>query len=238
MNTVLKQRKIRLAARLATDTAMTFGLLSVAAFTVLIVVSLIWREISGEYVQLASWVIFAIPLILAIQAWVHLTKSYPMALANGLTRREFLAAYALFALATVIATAALTQLGLAVIDLFSTFRGVAHHEGFYGMGLAESVVRPALFFAAGAAGGAITLRLGGRWLGAVVSAVTLSAVIFRELGYMAMAAVARGLPTKDGYNITFEIGDYLGTIDAVGTLVLALLVWALLARAPMRPKTA
>lgn len=238
MNTALPQRKYRLVVRLAADAAMTFGLWSVVAFIVLFIASLIWREITGEYAQFASWVIYTIPLITAILAWIHLSKSYPLAVANGFTRREFLAAYALFGLATVLASALLTQLGLAAIDLFSTFRGTGHHEGFYGMGLLESVIRPALYFASGAAGAAVTLRLGKRRLGAVVSALTLSAVIYRELGFMALAAAANELPMKDGYNITFSIGDYLGTVDAVFTVALALLVWALLARAPMRPKSA
>jgi hypothetical protein len=69
---------------------------------------------------------------------------------------------------------------------FSTFRGTDYQQGFYGTGLLESVVRPAVYFAVGAAAaGAVVIRLGRRWLGALASAVL--AVLFALLAWALLA---------------------------------------------------
>lgn len=242
MNAVLTQRKYHLAARLANDTARTFGLYAVLAFAALLVTSLIWRETTGKYEDFAHWVLIAVPLIITVVAWVHLSKSYPLAIAGGLTRREFLAAYAMFGLATVLVTAALTQLGVVVIDLFDTFRGVEHHVGFYGETAFESVVRPALYFACGAAATAVKLRFPSVWLSASLSALIVAAVIYRQVGYYAvMKAVGMENGSADGSVFEYPLVD-LSVIhpylDAVLVVPLALIAWILLARAPMRPKPA
>jgi hypothetical protein len=240
MNAVLTQRKYRLAARLATDTARTFGLYTVIAFGVLLAASLLWRQITGEYADLAAMLIFAVPLIVTVIAWAHLAKSYPLAIATGLTRKEFLAAYALFGLATVLVTALLTQLGLAVIDLFDTFRGVEHHMGFYGQTPLESVVRPALFFACGAAAAAAKLRFDRTWISAPLAAVVIAGVVYRSVAYFALMQLV-GMENSSTDGTVFEypnvdLSAVIPYLDAVLAAVFALIAWALLARAPMRPK--
>jgi hypothetical protein len=236
--TALDQRKYRLAAALSTDAARTFGLWSVAAFAALALASIAVRAATGEYLEFAYWVIYLVPLIVTALAWAHLTKSYPLAVANGLTRKEFLTAYALFGAATVVATAALTNLGLAVIGLLSTFRGTDDQQGFYGTGLLESIVRPAVYFAVGAAAGAVVIRLGRRWLGALASAVLVSLVLYRMPGYMAARMAVDELPMKDGINIEIPTQVSLVPLDAVLAVLFALLAWTLLAKAPMLTRPA
>lgn len=240
MNAVLTQRKYRLAARLATDTARTFGLYTVLAFGVLLAASAIWRQATGEYQEFAHWVLVAVPLISVVIAWAHLAKSYPLAVAAGLTRKEFLAAYALFGLATVLATAVLTQIGLAVLDLVDTFRGVEHHIGYYGQTPLESVVRPALFFACGAAAAAAKLRFDRTWISAPLAAVVIAGVVYRSVAYFAlMNLVGMENSSTDGTVFEYPNVDLSAVtpyLDAVLAAVFALIAWALLARAPMRPK--
>jgi hypothetical protein len=121
---------------------------------------------------------------------------------------------------------------------FSTFRGTDYQQGFYGTGLLESVVRPAVYFAVGAAAGAVVIRLGRRWLGALASAVLVSLVLYRMPGYLAARMAADQLPMKDGINLEIPTQLSLAPLDAVLAVLFALLAWALLARAPMRTRPA
>ncbi|HEX2144127.1 MAG TPA: hypothetical protein VHG10_06435 [Glycomyces sp.] len=232
MNAVLAQRKYRIAGRLANDTAWTFGLFSAVAFLVLAAGSVAYRLVTGEQEEFALWLLFAIPLMMTVLGWVHLTKSYPLALANGLTRKEFLAGFAMFGLATVLATAALTQLAVLILD-HAPANGSAHTMGFYGIAPFESLARPALYFTAGAAAGAAMLRIRNRWFGALIGALMVAAVVYRQLGYM----FGVRLIESEGTPIFDEMSD-MAAYDAVLAVLFVLAAWALLARAPMRPKPA
>jgi hypothetical protein len=239
MNAVLAQRKYRLAGRLATDTAMTFGLWSVVTFVVLLLASLGYREISGQYAQYADWVLVAIPAVMTVTGWIHLQKSYPLALSNGLTRKEFLAAYALFGAATILVAAALTQIGIVVVDQLAAFRGAEHHMGFYGMAPLESVARPALYFALGTAAGAAMLRFGKRWLVAFAAALTVAAVVYRLAGVaFVRVAIQRATEADTDSLASISLERLLVPVDTALAIVFALLAWVLLAKAPMRPKPA
>lgn len=242
METALAQRKYHLAARLANDTARTFGLYTVATFAALLLSSEIWRVISGEHEPFAELPLFAVPLIVTVVAWVHLSKSYPLAIAGGLTRKEFLAAYALFGLATILVTAVLTQLGLVVVDLFAGFRGAERDLGFYGLAPLESVVRPALYFACGAAAAAMKLRFPSPWIGVPLSTLVVVSVIYRQVAYYAaMKAVGMENGSADGSVFEYPLVDLSAIhpyLDLALAALLALITWALLTRAPMRPKRA
>lgn len=227
MNAVLAQRKYRLAANLATGTAKTFGLGAVALFAAALIASMIYREATGNDEEFAYLAIMAVPLIMTVLAWANLYKAYPRALANGVTRKEALGAFAIYAAATVLTAAALTRLGILVIDL----RDAAHETGFYGLTPLESLVRPALYFALGAAAAAAMLRFGKHWAGAVVAALMVGSVVFRPV------VVSFVLNQIDG-PATTTVERIYTPLDTAMTVVFALIAWALLARAPMRPKPA
>lgn len=242
MSAILTQRKYRLAARLANDTARTFGLYTVIAFGVLLAASLLWRQFTGGYEDFAGLLLLVSPFITTVIAWVHLVKSYPLAIAAGLTRKEFLAAYALFGLATVLVTAVLTQIGLAFLDLVDTWRGVEHDMGFYGQTPLESLVRAALFFACGAAAAAAKLRFQRTWISAPLAALVIAGVVYRLVAYYALIKIL-GMENSSTDGVVFEypnvdLSAVIPYLDAVLAAVFALIAWALLARAPMRPKQA
>ncbi|MCC3764413.1 hypothetical protein K3N28_15205 [Glycomyces sp. TRM65418] len=242
MTTVLAHRKYRLASRLAYDTARTFGLYAVVAFAALLAASVVWREITGEYESFAQLVLFAVPLIVIVIAWVHLSKSYPLGIAGGLTRREFLTAYALFGLATVLVTAGLTQLGLMVDGRFAAARGAEPGMGFYGLAALEAVVRPALYFACGAAAAAAKLRFRSTRIGVALSALIVVAVVYRQVAYYAvMKALGMENGSADGSVFEYPLVDLSAIhpyLDLVLAVAFTLTAWALLARAPMPPKRA
>ncbi|MFG3341397.1 hypothetical protein [Glycomyces sp. NPDC048151] len=241
MTHVLAQRKYRFAAVLAIATARTFGLALVAAFIVLAVASAAIRAVQGGDSEMAYGVIQAIPVAMIAIGWLRLARAYPAAITNGMTRKEFLTGFALFGAATVLATAALTQLAVLALDL-SPFQAEGVHVGFYGLTPLESAVIPILYFAVGTATGAVMLRFANRWVGAAVCAVLVSAVFYRQLAYYA-AMNLFGLQSggEDGTVFQYPMVDLyalLPYLDLVVALAFALFAWALLARAPMRPKQA
>lgn len=237
MTALLTQRKYRLAARLATDTARTFGLWLTAAFVILLVGSLVYRAVSGEYAQVAQWAILAIPLVMAGAAWFHLVKGQPRAIANGLTRKEFITAFALYGAVTVATAALLTHLGIAVIGLFATYKGAEHGFSFYGTGWLDSFARPALWFAIGAAAGAAMLRFGTGLLGAFLAGLIAAAGLYRSVA-ISLVVNADG---ESGTLVEVPVAmnsTSMAWVDLALTAAFALLALALLARAPMRPKPA
>lgn len=238
MNAVLTQRKYRLAGRLANDTARTFGLWWVLTFVLLAIASEVYRRVAGDYEDFAFYALFLITLPVLAAAWVHLHKSYPLAVPNGLTRKEFLTAYAMFGAATVFAAAVLVQLGQFVIDLSSTFRGTEYDTGFYGLTPLESVVRPALWFAVGAAAAAAKLRVPGRLLGSVVGALMVAAVLYRTVGISVALNLTNGAFEEDGTLIQLPFDFSLAPLDVGLAVLFAVITWALLLRAPMQPKAA
>ena len=228
MNATLTQRKYRLAARLGADTAKTFGITWAAVFIALVVASAIFRQATGEDREFAYYALFAIPLVMILVSWISMAKSYPLALANGLTRQGFLVAFAMFGGAVILATAAFTQLGRLVIGVFSTFRGSSYEMGFYGLDLVESLVNPALFFACGAVAGAVVLRFRSRWLGALTGGLLVGILVTRPNWLWATALRVSPI---------VETGDMV-LIDAPLAVLLALAAWLVLNRAPIPPKRA
>jgi hypothetical protein len=238
MTTLLAQRKYRLAVRLSTGAAKTFGLWWVLAFAFAAIASVAYREIEGDYEEFAYYILFAIPLIMTASSWFHLYKTYPPALANGLTRKEILTAFAIYGVAGVLAASAFVQLGLVVIDFSSTFRGVEYHQGFYGLTLIESLVRPALYLALGAAAAAAMLRVGSRFISALVVACMIAAVLYRSVALSFVINLYDGSFEEDGIIVQTPLDFSLAPFDAALALLFVLTAWALLARAPMRPKPA
>jgi hypothetical protein len=239
MHAVLSRRKYHLAARLANDTARTFGLWLTAAFAVLAIVSAILHAATGESDELAYYALMAIPMVMLASGWVHLYKGYPLAIANGLTRKEFLAGFALYGLATVLVAAALTQLGRLILDQLPTTE--TKHVGFYGLFLFDSLARPFLWFTVGAAAGAAMLRFRSRWFGAFVSALFVAAVVYRPIGISLAVDIGSAIPLGEGTLIEVPVGlttDSLALIDVAIAIPFALIAWGLLARAPMLPKPA
>jgi hypothetical protein len=236
---VLSRRKYRLAARLATDTARTFGLWLTAAFIALAAISLLLHWTVGETDEYAYYALFAIAMAMLAAGWVHLYKGYPLAIAHGLTRKEFLAGFAIYGLLTVLAAAALTQLGRLLLDLSPTTD--VNGTGFYGLYPLDSLARPLLWSTVGAAAGAAMLRFRGRWTGALVAALFVGAVVYRPIGISLGVELARATPFGEGTLVSVPVSmslEHLALIDLGLTVPFALIAWALLARAPMRPKPA
>lgn len=238
MTHVLAQRKYRLAARLTTGTAKTFGLVTVAAFIGIAIGSAVMRAVNGGDQEFSYWVIQAIPLAVAASSWIHLARSYPSAIANGMTRKEFLTGFALFGAVTVLAAAAFTQLAILALGLAATSDDAAS-VGFYGQGLLESVARPALYFALGAAVAAALHRFGNRALGGAVSGLMVAVVFFRmaAVSFIVLQVAARGDGVLVEVPVTMDMTD-LALIDLGLAALFTLLTWTFLARAPMRPKKA
>jgi hypothetical protein len=236
MTHVLAQRKYRLAGRLATYTAKTLGLGTVLAFAVAAIASVVYRETTGSYEEYAFYVLLLLPIVMVAAAWTHVQRTYPTALANGVTRTEFLSALAIYGLVIVAATVAFTHLGSLVISLGSTFRGVEYHQGFYGMGLWTSIVRPVLYLAVGAAAGALTHRFANRRIGFALGALLVAVVAYRQSWLW--ATIVRVTPEETMVVLGVEDIEGFATVDAVLAALLILLTWVLLARAPMRPKEA
>jgi hypothetical protein len=231
MTTALAQRKYRLTGRLLADTAKTFGLGMVLAFAFAVIASVVYREATGMYVEFVVYVLLLLPLVMVAAGWAHTSRTYPVALANGVTRKEFLAALAIYGIVLIAATAAFTQLANLVIDLGSTFRGVEYHEGYYGSGLWASIVRPALYLAVGAAGGALTHRFASRRIGFALGVLVVAVVAYRQTWLQ----VPIERLTQDGPLAALGVEDF-AAVDAVLAALLALLTWVLLSRASKRPK--
>jgi hypothetical protein len=233
---VLARRKYRLAARLAHDTARTFGLWLTAGFIALAAASLILHWTVGETDEYAYFVLQAVAMAMLAAGWVHLVKGYPLAIANGLTRKEFLAGFALYGFLTVLTAAALTQLGRLLLELSPTTG-----TRFYGLYPLDSLARSLLWFTVGAAAGAAMLRFRSRWTGAFVAALFVSAVLYRPIGISLGVELARETPFGEGALVSVPVSttlEHLALIDIGLTVPFALIAWALLAGAPMRPKPA
>lgn len=249
MTTVLAQRKYRLAGRLALEVLAGYGLWTVIAFAVLAAGSAVLRAATGGGEEEVSLFVFTVlPLLMAAFGWVYLDRTYPAAIANGMTRREFNTAYALFGGALVLAAAVFTQVAMLVLRLthgaswVDLLTRLDSGDYVYGLALGESIVRPALYFACGAAVGAFRYRFNNGSIGAVFGALALATVLFRGLAYYAgIKLLGMENASVDGAVFAYPNADvdaltpYLDTVLAV---LFVLLAWTLLARAPMLPKKA
>lgn len=235
MTTLLAQPKYRVATQLATKTARTVGLAAVALFALLLAASAVYRSVTGQYEEFAYYALMAVPLVMIGLAWVQVFRTFPLALANGVTRKETLTALALFSAAAVLVTAAATQLGVLVIGFFSTFEGVEYHQGFYGLEPTESIVRPAVYFACGATAAAAMLRFGNRAVGALIAGLAVGLVLYRQ---PVLQFVFTEYAKAAGTSSTPELGSMLASVDLVLTVLFTITAWLLLLRAPLRNKKA
>lgn len=242
MTDVLAQRKYRLAVRLSTDTAKTYGIALAAAFLALAIGSAVVRANYGGGMKLSNYLLqIAIPIAMIAIAWMHLSRSYPAAIAGGMTRKEFLSGFALFGAATILAMAVFTQLAVQVAYLIMRLGEADHFVGFYGLSLVESVARPALYFAVGAASAAVMHRIASKTVGAVVSGLMVGAVLYRWEGFwLILTALGRTGGYAGGMDrgtVTLRMTD-MALFDTALAAVFVLVAAAVLVRAPMRAKQA
>ncbi|GAA1681563.1 hypothetical protein GCM10009830_30890 [Glycomyces endophyticus] len=230
--TALATRPFQLAVRFSARAARTWGLWTVIAFAAAAAASALLRAATGGGLEFAVFVLMSVPLMAAGLGWSHTQQRYPRTVAAGVTRGQFLGASALYGAVVVLASAAFIRLGLLYVDLASTGAAV------YGESVAESFARPALYLACGAAAGAVMTRFQSRTAGAVAAAFVFAVVVFREVVVWGALTAAGELPQKEGVMISLPIeGVSLVPVDAVGAVLFAVLAWALLRGAPMRPKT-
>lgn len=234
MNTVLSQRKYQIGLRWAAEAGRTFGLWVLIATAVLYLVQLALRP-STPYEEYFSFLILRyLPFVLTAIGWVHLVRSFPTAIASGMTRKEFLAAFTVFSAIVIAAGLAFTLLIRLVHNLI--FTDGTDGLDLYGSALLEILIRLSLFFTAGAAAGAIIARFNARSLSAVLVGLLVSVLIFRQIPFQLMLS-----EFSSGGTLTMEFPgseELLAPIDAVLTLVFVLVTWLALARAPLPHKKA
>jgi hypothetical protein len=224
MTAVSAQRRYRLTGRLLAGTAKTFGLGAVLAFAFAATASIVYRTATGSYAEFIVYVLLLLPLVMVAAGWAHASWTYAAGIARGVTRKEFLAALAIYGIVVIAATVAFTHLANLVIALGSTFHGVEYQEGYYGSGLWASIVRPALYLAVGSAGGALTHQFASRWIGFTLGAFLIAVVAYRQTWlWVPIERLTQHGPTETA-------------IDAALAALLILATWVLLARAPMRSK--
>jgi hypothetical protein len=240
MTTLLAQRKYHLAARLTKATAKTFGLAFVALFLIVAVVEEIVTVVNG-FAQETSWVLLSwgIPVTMVAIAWTHLSRSFPAAITNGMTRKETLNGFALFGAVTVLVSAVFTHAAVVLLD-FGPFTETVYPVDFYGLSLLESVVRPALYFGVGAAAAAMMHRVPSRALGAVLGGLLVVATVYRVqvIGPVLYALGPQSSSFSempDRSEIVLRMSTF-AWIDVALAAILVLLTVTLLAKAPMRPK--
>ncbi|MCD0446718.1 hypothetical protein LO763_24165 [Glycomyces sp. A-F 0318] len=227
MSTPLAQRKYRFAMQLSSEVGMTFGLWILMSLAVVHAVTAAARALTPFEGDFSHYLFPVLPLILAAVGWVHLYRSFPLAVTAGMTRKEFLTAYAVFGAIVVAGGFAFMQLFVILQDLL-----VPAGAGIdaYGADPLESLTRSAVYFAAGAAAGALMARFGGRGLSGLLAGLVFGAVLLRQVPlelarseYFGGSAVLE-LPSEEAL---------LAPLDAVLAALLALVVWAALAKAPI-----
>ncbi|MDA1359850.1 hypothetical protein O1R50_09465 [Glycomyces luteolus] len=234
MNTLLAQRKYRLAIRLSTDTAKTFGLWAAAAYALLQAVQGVFRVLTGFDADYGNYLVGFLPLLLLAISWVNFVKAYPSAIGAGMTRREFGTAYALFSALLIAAGFAFTQLIVIVAELTDS----SAYDGFYGAAPIDALTRAAVYVTAGAAAGAIIVRFDRDLVKGTLAGVLIAMLLLRQIPLQIAASEA---PSGDGDLVFFEFpadGVPLAPLDAVLTVAFVLIAWLALARAPMPDKKA
>jgi hypothetical protein len=242
MTTLLAQRKFQLAARLSKTTAKTFGVAFAAVFLGVAFGEEILTALTGFDRQI-PWIMltWGIPIAMVAIAWIHLGRTFPAAITNGMTRKEFLKGFALFGAITVLAAAVFIHAAILLLD-HGPFAEVGITIGFYGASLLESVGRPALYFAVGAAAAAMMHRIPSRTLGVALSGLMIVAVVLRmqsigtvlsELGLA--SSLTGGTLARSEMLLHTSVFAYT---DIGLAAMFGLLAVALLSKAPMRPKQA
>lgn len=234
MNTLLAQRKYHLAARLAAEAGKTFGLWTLAAYATLQAVQgalRIFTEFDGDF----SFYLFGLlPLVLIALPWVDLVKAYPRAIGAGVTRKEFVHAYTLYCAVLTAAGFAFSQLVVIVAELTDS----GAHDGVYGASPLDALTRAAVHVAAGAAAGAVMVRFDRDLVRGALAGLLVTVLLLRQIP---LQIATHNAPTGDGDLVLFQYpaaGVPLAELDAVLTVVFALVAWAALARAPMPGKRA
>ncbi|WP_030156696.1 hypothetical protein [Glycomyces sp. NRRL B-16210] len=233
MNATLAGRRYRLGMRLSAEVATTFGLwflMSLAAVHAVMIGLRALTPFDGDF----SFYLFpALPLILTAVCWVHLLRAFPAGIAGGMTRKELLTAFAVFGALVTAGGFALSQLIVLLQDLLVP--GDLGDVDAYGLAPIESLTRSAVFVAAGLAAGALMSRFGAQRLGGALAGVVVAVLLLRQIPLELAKAGYAGERT-----IVFleypSNPDLLAPLDAILALLLALVAWAALARAPMPHK--
>lgn len=232
MTTLLTQRKYRLGLRWAAEVGKTYGLWILIAFTALQLVQLGLRlsiSFEGEF---NDYLLRYFPFVLTAIGWVFLFKAFPLAIATGTTRKEFLAAFALFGAIVIAGSTAFMELVRVSHNLFAAEGGL----DLGGFALLETLIRTAVYFTAGAAAGAVMVRFNAKPLGAALAGVVIAVLLLRPIPFQMLL-------TEFAAGVVFEVEfpgseELFAPFDAVLTLVFGLVVWLALARAPMHHKKA
>ncbi|MCH7230047.1 hypothetical protein L0U85_04115 [Glycomyces sp. L485] len=224
MESTLRNRRYRVAARLSAELASTFGLWTTAALAALLLAEWVVDLASAEPKAYANLVFTVLPFVVAAVGWVYLYRSFPAAVISGITRRELLISYALFGAVVVVGSALLVQAGVFVQDRITGTASL-----FYGRNWTESLIRPLVYFAAGAAAGAVSLRFGLGRLTGLLFAVLL------------LRQIPIALSSSDGATVLLSYPSpevMLAPLDVALAAVFLALTWAVLRRAPMSLKKA
>lgn len=229
MTTVLSQRRYQVGLRWAAETGRTCGLWTLAAFAAFQLVELGLRlstQFEGDFsINLLRYV----PFVLTAVAWVHVVKAFPPAIAAGMTRKEFVAAFAVFSAIVVAGGVAFMQLVKLVHNL-SAAEGAGGLD-LFGAALLETLILVAVYFTAGAAAGAVMVRCASRNLGAALAGLLIAVLLFRTIPFQLLLTEFAG-------DVVFAV-EYPGSeeltapLDAVLTAAFALVAWLALVRAPL-----
>lgn len=232
MNTTLAARKYRLGLRMSTEVGRTWGLWFLIAVAAAHAVMFALRALTPFEGELSFYLFPVLPVLTVAIAWVHLARAFPQAIATGMTRKEFQAAYAIFAAVLVLGGVLLTQLILGGAELVAP--GSVTDADFYGFAPVESLTRVAVYVAAGAAAGALLARFGPTRRGGALAGLVVGVLLLRQIPLELMQAERLG----DGVLI-MEIpsrNSGLALVDAILASLFALVALAALAKAPMPSK--
>ncbi|MCC3764414.1 hypothetical protein K3N28_15210 [Glycomyces sp. TRM65418] len=232
MTTVLAHRKYRLALRWAAEVGKTFGLWTLIAFAVLHLVQLGLRLSTSFEGDMSFYLLRYLPFVLTAVGLVYLLKAFPLAIAAGLTRKEFFAAFAVFSGIAIAGGVAVMQLVKLVHNLFYSADGGG--LDLYGATLLETLIRMAVYFTAGAAAGALLARFDRRASGGILAGAAVSVLIFRTIPFQLLLAE---FPEDVAFAVEYPGSEeLLAPFDAVLTVLFVLVVWLTLARAPLPHK--
>jgi hypothetical protein len=229
MTHILAQRKFHLGLRWAADAGKSFGLWAVIVWAALQLVQFGFRlavDFEGDF---SLYLLRFGPLVLTAVAWVHLVKTFPLAIATGMTRREYFAAYSVFS--AVVVAGGVAYMAIVKVGYNLTGAEATGSLDLGGAALLETGIRAAVYFAAGSAAGAVMARSSSRNLGAVLAGVLIGVLLFRSIPFqLLISEFAEGVLFEVEFPGSEEL---LAPLDAVLTVVYVLIVWLALARASM-----
>lgn len=234
MNATLAGRRYRLGLRLSSEVATTFGLWFLIAFAAVHAVAMALRALTPFEGDFSVYLFPFLPPLLIAVVWVHLLRAFPQSIAGGMTRKEILAAFAVFGAFTIAGGFVLTQLFAVMGHLFVP-GGTAALAVYYGLDPIEALARSAVYVTAGGAAGALMARCGAQRLGPVLAGLVIAVLLLRQVPL----ELARAASYGDDVLVFWEFPStpyLLAPLDAILACLFALVAWAALARAPMPHK--